>query len=177
MAELGRRFTQGREQAALGWQGLAQISTTHHVGDAETEFVDHGGELVCDEAIGSPQHHIATAVGIVIGNPQAPTGKPLLLPAPAVPSRPAEAGVDRLIGKCPPGAATGEQTSGAAQPRQPGVVKATPFALEQHRAIPLQAQPAQITLDRLDGTGAAARRIEVINAQQPGATGLTCRQP
>ena len=57
------------------------------------------------------------------------------------------------------------------------MVNATPFALEQHRPIPFQAQPAQIALDRLDGTGAVTRRIEVIYAQQPGTTGLTGRQP
>ena len=79
MSELGRRFTQGREQAELGWQGLAQISTTHHISDTETEFVDHGGELVRDEPVGPAQHHITTTVGVVICDPQAPTGEPLLL--------------------------------------------------------------------------------------------------
>ena len=57
------------------------------------------------------------------------------------------------------------------------MVDATPFALEQDRPIPFQAQPAQIALDRLDGTGAVARHIEVIDAQQPGTTGLTGHQP
>jgi len=52
MPELGRTFAQGGKQAALGGQGLAKIRSTHHIGDAKAEFIDHGGELVSDEPVG-----------------------------------------------------------------------------------------------------------------------------
>ena len=55
----------------------------------------------------------------------------------------------------------------APQGREQGVIQPAAFALAQHRAIPTQAQPLQIS----DGLRLCPRpvagRIEIIDAQEP----------
>ena len=51
------------------------------------------------------------------------------------------------------------------------------MALEDRRPIPVQAQPAQIGLDRLHGASTVARGVEIIDAQQPDALALPGLQP
>jgi hypothetical protein len=130
-------------------------------------FINHRGELISDEAIRAPQNHIAAVVGIGIRHPKPPAGKALLLPAPAMIPVPAGAWIDGVARQNTSRAATGEQGTGTPQPGEHGVIKASAIALEDHRAIPVQAQPLQIPLNRFNRSGLTAGAVEIIDAQQP----------
>ena len=87
MVETRRLLGEQTIDTALRRQGLTQVVTAHHIGDAEGQFIHNRGQLISDETVGAAQHHIAAALRIVSGNPQAPAGQTLVLPAPAVGDR------------------------------------------------------------------------------------------
>ena len=154
-----------------------KILPTNHIRDPKGQFIQHGGQLVCDEPIGSTEHHITASLWIRIRYLQPPTRQTLVLPAPGMTGSPTGAGITGQASQLAARAAAWEHLPAAPKPGQPTVVDPFPTALQDRRTIPIQAEPAQICLDRFDGAGSIARGIEIVDAQQPAATPLTSLQP
>ena len=73
----------------------------------------------------------------------------------------------RDIRQHPAAAAAGVKLTTATQRRKDRRVETTAFALAQHWPVPKQPQPTQVLLDAGFRAGAVARRIEIVDAQQP----------
>ena len=81
------------------------------------------------------------------------------------------------IGKHPAAAMARVEQSTPAQGRENRAVEPTTLALAQQRTIPIQTQPFQISHGLGLSARAVARRIEIIDAQQPLRSAESCLQP
>ncbi len=59
------------------------------------------------------------------------------------------------------------------QPIQRRLIQAEPLRLPHHGPIPAQPEPRQVALDRVDELLAAARAVDILDAQQEASAGLT----
>ena len=72
MVKAWRLLAQGIKNAELRRKRIQQIAASHNIGDSKADLIDHGGEVISRDAIGTTHQNIATVPRIVAGDLQPP---------------------------------------------------------------------------------------------------------
>lgn len=171
-------------QMDLAGGRVEQVGAAHGVGDARFGVVHHHGQLVGEQAVGA-QHHVVAGVEreilllpaldcVVEADHALGPHPPCACNAPGRQAVAAGAGVaprtvagERRIRHLAPRTGAGKGVAGRFQLLQRGAVGIVAAALPDDLAIPFEAEARQRGDDAFGRAGHGARRIDVLDPQQP----------
>ncbi len=190
MVQVRRRAKSERAlQGDLARRRGQQVGAAHDVADALRRVVDHHRELIGEHAVGALDDEIADVAleALLLSALQAVVKADRLRVHAQPPGRragwrrggaAAGARIDALAGgaerrarQLPPGAGAGEHQAALHELVECRLVELAALALVDDRAVPLEAMGFEGGANVGTDMAAAARRVDVLDAQQPFAAG------